>query len=383
VAIDWTAWAGIGMATRGSIPKMMELAGIDMLEPDAGVPTVRRELVAGARGEIVVGRRLGLLTDELHQTGGVDAAGAALVPSPMAARITAAPVHGHLTVETLLNPAEQPFLNDHRIDGTPVLPGVMGIEAFAEAALLLSPGWHVDAVEDVDFLAPFKFYRDEPRTVVVEVRATPTGDDAVTATCRLVGRRALAGGQEQETVHFTGRVRLSRTAPPPEKGYAPHRNGAVTVGPAAIYQVYFHGPAYQVLSGVWRTGDTVVGECAGALPSDLGPAASPAADGFLMAPRLIELCFQTAGMWQLGREGTMGLPRRVGRVTAWVSDTRACSSPTTGVAALVTPTADGAFDAEVLTSDGEVLIRMSGYGTVDLPVTVADDLIVPLRTAMS
>ena len=31
VAIDWTAWASIGMASRGSIPKMMEMAGIDML----------------------------------------------------------------------------------------------------------------------------------------------------------------------------------------------------------------------------------------------------------------------------------------------------------------------------------------------------------------
>ena len=33
VAIDWTAWAGIGMASRGSIPKMMAMAGIDMLPP--------------------------------------------------------------------------------------------------------------------------------------------------------------------------------------------------------------------------------------------------------------------------------------------------------------------------------------------------------------
>ena len=33
VAIDWTAWASIGMASRGSIPKMMEMAGIDMLPP--------------------------------------------------------------------------------------------------------------------------------------------------------------------------------------------------------------------------------------------------------------------------------------------------------------------------------------------------------------
>src|SRR5581483_2262313 len=35
IAIDWTAWAGIGMASRGSIPKMMELAGIDMLPAEA------------------------------------------------------------------------------------------------------------------------------------------------------------------------------------------------------------------------------------------------------------------------------------------------------------------------------------------------------------
>jgi hypothetical protein len=34
IAIDWTAWADIGMATRGSIPKMMALAGIDMLPPE-------------------------------------------------------------------------------------------------------------------------------------------------------------------------------------------------------------------------------------------------------------------------------------------------------------------------------------------------------------
>ena len=48
----------------------------------------------------------------------------------------------------------------------------MGIEAFAEAAPALAPGWRVDAVEDVDFLAPFKFYRGEPRAVTVETAFT-------------------------------------------------------------------------------------------------------------------------------------------------------------------------------------------------------------------
>ena len=53
IAVDWTAWGGIGMASRGSIPKMMEAAGIDMLPTAAGVPVVRRELTAqgpGGRG---------------------------------------------------------------------------------------------------------------------------------------------------------------------------------------------------------------------------------------------------------------------------------------------------------------------------------------------
>ena len=73
IVIDWTAWGGIGMATRGSIPKMMELAGIDMLPPEAGIPLIRRELTSGGtRGEIVVGQRLGVLLNEWDATGGLE-----------------------------------------------------------------------------------------------------------------------------------------------------------------------------------------------------------------------------------------------------------------------------------------------------------------------
>ena len=73
VAIDWTAWASIGMASRGSIPKMMEMAGIDMLPPQDGVPVVRRELTAAGPGtEVLVAGSLGALLEERHPTGGLD-----------------------------------------------------------------------------------------------------------------------------------------------------------------------------------------------------------------------------------------------------------------------------------------------------------------------
>ena len=127
---------------------------------------------------------------------------------------------------TDLDPTVQPFLDDHRIEGTPVLPGVMGIEAFAEAAHLLAPGWEVTAIEDVEFLAPFKWYRDEPRRVEVHVRAVPDGDHLV-ATCRLDGRRTLPGQPEQVTTHFTGRVVLE-----PDRGRPRDGDAARAAGPA-------------------------------------------------------------------------------------------------------------------------------------------------------
>ena len=215
IAIDWTAWGKIGMATRGSIPKMMEAAGIDILDPEVGIPLIRRELTGGGtRGEIVVAERLGILLDEFDSTGGLDVD--ALERSrehkpaggPMIGEITGMGIHRGLTMETRLDPKSQPFLNDHRIDGTPVLPGVMGIEAFAEAALCIHPDWHIEAVEEVHFLAPFKFYKDEPRVLNVEAIFREEGDRLV-ADCRLIGRRTLTTQTAvQETTHFTARVRL-------------------------------------------------------------------------------------------------------------------------------------------------------------------------------
>ena len=98
------------MATRGSIPKMMEVAGIDMLPPEAGVPLIRRELTAGATcGEIVIGQRLGILLDEWDSTGGLDTEALSAhrerltAQGPMVGKITGMGVHTGLTMETTLD----------------------------------------------------------------------------------------------------------------------------------------------------------------------------------------------------------------------------------------------------------------------------------------
>ena len=368
IVIDWTAWGGIGMATRGSIPKMMELAGIDMLPPEAGIPLVRRELTSGGTsGEVVIGQRMGILLNEWDATGGLDtdALAAAVkkrttAQGPMVGKITGMGMHSGLTMETTLDPGVQPFLYDHRIDGTPVLPGVMGIEGFAEAALCVHPGWHVEAVEEVNFLSPFKFYRDEPRTVTIQAVYYPQGDRLL-ADCQLIGRRMLPNHAEpQETVHFTARVRLSKLTPTAVTGKALITSSDSILEAAEIYRVYFHGPAYQVLERAWWDGKRMIGLMAGGLPSNHQPSDRPT----LMAPRLIELCFQTAGLWEMSVQNRFGLPQDVHQVSLL----RAPNLAESQLYAVVTPHPDQeSFDAEVVDTQGNCYVQLSGYRTAALP----------------
>ena len=267
IAIDWSAWAEIGMASRGSIPKMMEQAGIDMVPPEVGIAIVGREIAASPGEEIVVAGSLGGLLDEWEETGGLDGeAMRARFTGPMLGSVRSFGLYDGLVVEVELNPTQQPFLFDHRIDGTAVLPGVMGIEAFAEIAQVACPDWSVVGIEDVEFLAPFKFYRDEPRRVLVQTVIRSAGDGLV-ADCRLIGRRSLAKGERtEETLHFTGRVRMAKQPRAAESlEELPVPTGR-TLEPGVIYDLYFHGPAYQVLDAAWSIGDRVVGRLPAMLP---------------------------------------------------------------------------------------------------------------------
>jgi NAD(P)-dependent dehydrogenase (short-subunit alcohol dehydrogenase family) len=369
IAIDWTAWGGMGMATRGSIPKIMEYAGIEMLPPAAGIPTVRRELLVGG-GEVLVGGKLGLLVDEVDETGGIaeeprsrGAEGFLVVEN-----VTAAKVYGGWEAVTTLNPQEQPFLFDHAMEGTPLLPGVMGTEAFAELAKTIAPDYVVTAVTNEQFHAPFKFYRMEPQTLYLQGTAVPDGDDLLVHTA-LYSRRELKGGL-QEKLHFTATVRMSKHAegqrgrgaeeillrsPAPP---LPHLDIPAT----AIYGIYFHGPAYQVLEAAQVEGSRAIGLLAENLPPNMNPA--DAAE--LMAPRLIELCFQTAGVWQIRQQQTMALPLAIGAVSVYKQEREMVDGRR--LVALVEAVNGGAeFNAQVVDENGVVFVTLTGYKTVALP----------------
>ena len=373
IALDWTAWGGIGMATRGSIPEIMKRAGIDMLSPDEGLPVIRHALQAGFSGEAVVGHKLGILMEPFDKDGGIDPEGSLLARAreralPLPFDNVTFDLHQGMTAEIRLDPKVEPFLHDHAIDGIPVLPGVMGLETFAEAAWLLAPQHRVAALENVRFLAPMKYYRHEPRSVIVRARPVLGADGRVRVHTSLSSVQVVVGREPEEKLHFAGVVVLEQGTGPSARTAVDGAGPVGGIGHDDIYRVYFHGPAYRVLEMVNRlSSGKVVGTMRTPLPADTTNPNSTS----MVGPRMVELCFQTAGVWEIGQTGQMGLPSVVERVTVFDP----APDGKTMVAELQPHASEDAlsFDARVRDDEGKVYLTVQGYRTSRIPGGLPDE----------
>ena len=140
-----------------------------------------------------------------------------------------------------------------------------------------------------------------------------------------------------------------------------------------MYQVYFHGPAYQVLESAWggEVG-TAVGRLADELPANHTPAELPTQ----IAPRIIELCFQTAGMYELGVDGRFGLPAKIGRVQMH----REPGISKSRLYTIVRHSNGGhGFDADVVDESGDVYMSLRDYETIELPGAAEGDAVEPIK----
>jgi malonyl CoA-acyl carrier protein transacylase len=389
--IDWGAWGEVGMASRGHIPELMKRAGIELLSPSLAAPTVYRELAFAPAGEVVLAGALGALERsvrsgvvlDLEKTNAALTQGAPI--HVMLSRVTGYdPIDG-VVMEAELDPEREPFLKDHALNGIPLLPGVMGIEGFSVAAQHISSmlgaekgSFRVSRLENIHFLAPFKFYHNQPRKVTWKARVIRIDEDLVISVT-LESVLAIKHLSVEPVQHFSGCVHLKPVDAPVDAPVLqpPHWNGAYTVQPDDIYRLYFHGPAFQVLAGVQRCGDSVLGR----MSADLPPFTSQAGE-MTTSPLLVELALQTAGIWEAGSTGVLALPSSIGRMTLYrpvVSE-----AP---IFAEVTPagSADGqlSFNARVMDGEGHLYVELEDYRTTPLPYTVEQDLIDPIRALLN
>jgi len=194
----------------------------------------------------------------------------------------------------------------------------------------------------------------------------------------LESSRLMKSGIEKRMKHFSGKVHLKQPEPEAEKvsPNIPKWNASYTVRAEDIYHLYFHGPAFQVLEGVQRSGESVLGK----LNKEL-PAFTDGEHDLLSTPTLVELCFQTAGIWEIGKTGIMALPRSIESLTLYRQNVNGAA-----IYAEVKPVRSGNgelhFDARVVDSKGRLYLELKEYRTTPLPVTVESNLLAPLKELM-
>ena len=342
VSIDMSAYASVGMGVRPGVVEFLTSQGLKFVDPYDGMQIFLNEIVYGRVPEIVLTDDLGnldwdkqirindpfILEDEAEEGGNTPSGGnGGQSGTPAATEDSSESVKQpqdetenfflgevknlaagkEIAAENTFN-AEYPFLFDHAIEGTPYVPGVMGIETFMETASMLE-GKIPQGLEDVHFYLPIKLLRRRPQSVRIK-GVNDGGKVSMEIESDFINSKGVKMGSTRR--HFTARV-LEHF----ESKWNQYKDkvnldgGEMAVSKEEIYSKYFHGPSFQVLGGIMKLDDNAV----------LGVYEKPSQvlfhDGpkhLIAYPMLIEACFQTCGYRDLAIENRMTLPDSIGKV---------------------------------------------------------------------
>ncbi|MFH1619540.1 MAG: SDR family NAD(P)-dependent oxidoreductase, partial [bacterium] len=310
VAVDMSAYADIGMAMRPGVEAFLKSQGVDFLCPEEGMQALTDELVYGRTPEIVLSGNLGSLDwdKQLEYVQGT----AGGQNGPFMEKVTRLARNKELLVSKEFSLEKDPYLKDHSIQGTPYVPGVMGLEIFAEAAGLLTGKTPV-GLEHVSFSLPVKLLRNKP--VEARIKAVWKGDAAdIKIESDFINPSGLKMGKPR--THFTART-VAAGDPAPLWNVMKKPQTPVlkySIGRETIYKAYFHGPSFRVLDGIVsidpKNVTAIYKKPAAPLWND--PCKKP-----VFHPMLIEAAFQTCGYNDLHFAKRMSLPDAIGRVLVY------------------------------------------------------------------
>lgn len=155
--VDWSVWSGSGMGERLGVLDTLRRMDITPIPVDRGVDVFLRLLrTASLPVSVAVHGRLG----DLVRKGTMAHAGW------FVRDIKVRHPEVELVADTVLDLESAPYLTDHRIDGLPVLPGVVGLEAMAQGAATLA-GRPLRCAVDISMDRPVVVPEHGARTVRV------------------------------------------------------------------------------------------------------------------------------------------------------------------------------------------------------------------------
>ena len=390
ISIAMSAYKNVGMGVRAGVETFLRSNGVDFVDPEDGMQIFLDEIVYGRVPEIVLTGSLGRLDwdhqlkfdwDEIgaEENGSDDSANGGNTPAaPAAAPKTEAPAavdsakatHFLGEVKSLQKGAEihlekefnlnsDPYLADHAIEGTPYVPGVMGIETFMETATALT-GEVPQGLKDVHFYLPIKLLRNRPQAVRVIGKAA--GNEAsMEIESDFINSKGVKMGNTRR--HFTAHTLGSfvSTWDSVKAEAMTGLNAPMSVSKEEIYKKYFHGPSFQVLAGIVRVDKHASLAVYHTTPR---PQWNDGPRTLLANPMLIEAAFQCCGFQDMSIEHKMTLPDGIAEVAVLNKQVPPAQLYLYGVNRGNTADGKTLHDAYVFDAQGNVWVEIHGYQAI-------------------
>ena len=308
MAISWGPWDA-GMATE-AVKAQFRRQGIVPIPLREGCETFM-DLLAGQlpqTAEIIVGE--GPWPAPPLPAGTTDAQAASAYPL-VRQELRMGP-GGAMTLDHTFTLESDPYLDDHRLDGKPVLPATGALEWIAEFTAAGWPDWTVVEIQDLRALAGVTL-QDGPRAVHLKARAAAHSDP---------GSQAIAveiQDPERKQALYKATVILAQSLPTAEASPAP----AALTGPkydaATIYTEHlFHKARFQLVDSVHAVNKD--GVDAAARPAPVGEWVNSTTSDWLFDPGLLDVGPQLAIVWARVNHDRTALPSRFGRIRRFGSE---------------------------------------------------------------
>jgi acyl transferase domain-containing protein/NAD(P)H-dependent flavin oxidoreductase YrpB (nitropropane dioxygenase family)/NAD(P)-dependent dehydrogenase (short-subunit alcohol dehydrogenase family) len=286
VAIDWGPWRTTGMVSP-EVEEQFRRRGVALIEREVGCRLMERELARGRKGEAEV-----------------VIAGVTAAVRPLLAGTPARHRAGNeLEIVRTLDLRHDRYLDDHRVDGRPVLPFAAAMGLMAEAAAATRPQLEVAGLRDIRVLHGVTV--DERTGTAVRITAAPEQADGDVA----VAIAAADGGRR----HYSAVVELAGATPAAAAGPAPLDD--LPPYPLDLDETYrdllFHGPLFQGIAAIEGMDE----RGARALLRPSAPSRCVAgADGleWLLDPILLDCALQMQVVWARRHWDVTLLPSQIG-----------------------------------------------------------------------
>ncbi|PLZ04774.1 SDR family NAD(P)-dependent oxidoreductase [Fischerella thermalis] len=317
VAINWGPWDTTGMASE-EVKRQFRERGIVPIPLSAGRHFFLEELHYGRKGEteIVAGEGPWEAYEaNLNSLKGIGEQGAeskkqirANAPYLLLPSAPQLQPNGTVTLEHTFSLATDPYLQDHRLDGKPVLPAAGALEWFGEFVQSAWPEWQVSEVCQLRVLRGLVLDTEAGKKVLFKARASSHADsESLQVAAEIVD-------PERNIPFYRASVILRpQWSEPPTSEVLPLFSGE-KLQPAVAYDTYlFHGQRFQLITAIDRLNDG--GIDAQVMPSR--PTAwlnSQPMANWLFDPGLIDVAPQLAIIWARVQRGTTALPARFGSV---------------------------------------------------------------------